>query len=94
MLQNSGNKLGGGNSQLFSFFHKAANASIPSEHGLDQQQLNLVICLVPNGLKRSMVCGPHRISKAAKIFGCNMESSTSTFLEAKSEIMFTSLGIH
>ena len=83
-----GISLGGGNNQLFSFSHEAANASILSEHGLGQRLLNLVICLVRKELKQSMVCDPHRISKAAKVSGCNMKSSTSTFLDAKSEIMF------
>ena len=66
-LKTLGIKAGGGNNQLFSFFHEMVKASIPSVAGLSHFELSLGICLERNDANLSTVCGPHKISKAAKI---------------------------
>ena len=71
-LKTLGIKAGGGNNQLFSFFHEMVKASIPSVAGLSHFELNLGICLERNDANLSTVCGPHNISKAAKILVFNI----------------------
>ena len=86
--------FGGGNNQLFSLSHLKEKASTPSEQRFAQRLLNLGNCLERKELNLSIVWGPHRISKAAKISGCNIKSSLSMLFEAKSAMMLSSLGTH
>ena len=69
-------------------------ASIPSVAGLSNFGLNLGICLEQNDANLSTVCGPHKISKAAKILVFNILSSWSMSFESWSDNQLASPGIH